>query len=76
MILYDGKKFFNNGDVVSDKWKINLLTDKPWLKTPFSIYYEKKAPGIFRSGIHYKIETTMDSDAFFSILEHTYNMKW
>lgn len=43
--MYDGKKIFRNGDVVSDRWKFNLLTDRPILKSPFVIFHEKKREG-------------------------------
>ncbi len=72
--LYDGKKFFKDGDVVSDKWQANFYTDKPWLKRPFFIFHEKKTPLFFSK--YYQFETTMDTDVLFWLLERMYNLRW
>ena len=73
---YDDKRIYANGDVTNDIWKANFGVDKPWLKRPFQIFHEKKAPSFLRSGTVYAIETTTDSDVFFSIMSSLYGMRW
>jgi len=75
--VYDGKQICQNGDVIADRWKFNLRNDRPILKSPFAIFYErKKESGILRKTEKYEIQTRFDSDVFFSILENTFGLKW
>jgi len=75
--IYDGKKIFRNGDLVADKWKFNLLSDRPILKSPFVVFHEKKRErAIFKKTEKYEIHTTLDADVFFSILASIFNLKW
>lgn len=74
--FYDGKKIFLNGDVVSEKWKANFYQDKPWLKSPFVVFYEKRPGRLLRSSIRYEIQTLRDSDVFFALMNRFYKMSW
>lgn len=75
--IYDGKRIYQNGDVIAGQWKFNLRNDRPILKSPFVIFYErKKEGGIFRKKEKCEIQTRFDSDVFFSILANTFGLKW
>jgi hypothetical protein len=75
--LYDGKRICSNGDVISDRWQFNLRSDRPILRSPFIIFYERKREGgIFRKTERCEIRTRFDSDVFFSILSEMFGLKW
>lgn len=74
---YDGKRIYDNGDVVSERWKFNLRNDRPILRSPFVIFYERKRDGgVFRRAEKCEIQTRFDSDVFFGILADTFQLKW
>ena len=73
---YDGKRILKDGDIQSDKWTASFRRDAPWLKRPFSIYYEKKPGGFFRSALKYEINTLRDSDVFFTLLAKLFGLSW
>jgi hypothetical protein len=43
--MYDGERIFRNGDVISENWKFNLGTNRPILKAPFAVFYERRKKG-------------------------------
>jgi len=73
---YNEKKIFKNGDIVDKDWTKNLLTHAPWLRQPFSIFYEFKKPGFFSRKKKYTIYTTKDEDVFLAILKHKFHLSW
>lgn len=74
--MYDGKKFYETGEVVSSKWKANLKMDKPWYREPFQIFFEVQPSGFLRRRIRYEIVTKRDTDVFFSLLKTLYGISW
>jgi hypothetical protein len=75
--IYDGKKFCENGDLGADNWKINLFRDKPFLKKPFVIWHEKSRQFSLLFGPQrFEIETTMDADVFFYLMDKIYHLRW
>jgi hypothetical protein len=75
--IYDGKRICHNGDVIADQWHFNLQRDRPILKSPFVIFYERKREErFFRKTEKCEINTRFDADAFFSILAKTFGLKW
>lgn len=73
---YDNKKFFLNGDIKSEKWEANFNKDKPWLKSPFLIFHEKKPAGLFKSAVRYEVNTLKDQDIYFSLMRELFSMSW
>jgi hypothetical protein len=72
--IYDGEKFFENGDVEADDWKLNLFRDK-FLKGPFVIYHDKSRKYQFLFGPQRsEIATTMDTDVFFYLMDKIYHL--
>jgi hypothetical protein len=79
---YGNKKVYKNGIVSDDKREINLLTDRPLLKSPFKIFHPAPQTSInsfknlFSPPQDFVINTEFDADVFFTILEHYFALKW
>jgi hypothetical protein len=54
-----------------------LRTDRPILKSPFVVFYEKKREGaVFKKTEKYEIHTRFDPDVFYNILADIFGLKW
>lgn len=74
--LYDGKKIHKSGLVEGENWSFNLAIDRPVLKAPFAIFYEKKGAGFLGRAKQYEIQTTHDADVFFALLFNLFRLRW
>jgi len=80
-IYYGGKQIFKTGVVSDGERTIDLFTDRPLVKSEFSLSYRAPTPG---GGIKgwlsrqrkFVIKTEVDSDVFFSILEQYFHLRW
>jgi len=78
---YGDKQIFADGIISDGKRTINLLTDRPLLKSAFRVSHPAAKPSSrikawFSPTRDFVISTQFDSDVFFTILEQYFNLKW